>query len=246
MIMRYMTEKEFGTFFDKKVEELTCAGLLKSAESHNIENFKKHLVDTAKIAKDTANKIINNHPTFAAKLDVNILEAAGFFHDITKLWKGRPYHEIDAAKFVIDCGDGLIVRDGTASERRFALIKIARIILSDFILYEELNRQSYLNESHYPQHFENAQKDIQFLMRKFSEIFNTKLSFLDVVLPYKIDQQILLYADLTNVNGNRLTVEERIADIIARWPDSIKPLIEQAKPRLFVVAHTVQQLLVEV
>jgi hypothetical protein len=242
MGLEFLTEKEFIDFFDATIEDLGNNCKLKSTKG-----FKQHLLDTGRISHESALDILEQHPSLAPQINPEILRVTGYFHDISKAWEKDPFHELDSARYILANGSKLIVRGGTTMEQKDALTAMAMIMPPDFILHEQLGGADFPDESAspHPAHIGQAQADLIYLTRQFASLLKRSVDFQEVVFPYRLDQRISLYADLTNVMGKRLTVEKRVEDIIARWPAEVTPLIKAAKPRLYVAAHSVQELLSE-
>lgn len=143
----------------------------------------KHSEATYKIAKETSMDLINQNPA----LEINPCETAiaGYLHDI-----GRPlnvnqnFHEIRGAEYIRNKG----LREGIAVDEK-RVERLSGMIISHFIVYEMFQDKTYGGWEEFP---------------------GIKASTL---LPTDIEQQIIVYSDLSNLEGEVMDFRERLSYI---------------------------------
>ena len=130
----------------------------------------------------------------AGKLGMNSQEAAltGYFHDIGKCFtkdkKGHTFHEIIGARYVE--GEGVSLGIGSQKE----CDRIAQSLRSHFLVHEQFKMEDTYEEW-------------------MPGIRDTNP---DLLLPKSWNELVIVYADLTNSGGKRVSFEERIDNIKAR------------------------------
>ncbi|MBC8500884.1 MAG: hypothetical protein ISS25_02420 [Nanoarchaeota archaeon] len=216
------------------------------------EGFSQHLIDSGRIGWDISKEIIKKHPSLKEQIDPEIIRVEGYVHDFSKIYEGSKFHEIGTAYLVLTAGDtelGL-VSEGTKSERKETLKKIASLILSDHGLFEELGGLNFPEQTLYPDMIDSFKERIEYLRTELSDT-NIPLSINELALPLTLNQQIALYADLTNVNGKRVSIEERLLDIQKRYSDpkrgynnpTFANVANMIMPRALVIEGTIESLM---
>lgn len=212
-----MIEGEKGRLISKSDARKLIKELFSKANptQHRFKSaFLGHSEATYKIAKETAVDIINHNPG----LGINPLEVAiaGYLHDIGRLLNvNQNFHEIRGALYIKDRGYGL----GIAVNKE-ELERLSQMIISHFIVYEEFLDEDYPGRE---------------------EFSNIKASLL---LPAGIEQQIIVYADLSNLEGREMDFRERLDYIENRQRNNPQFLhaLERGKPRIISVCRGVEQL----
>ncbi|MFH1770105.1 MAG: hypothetical protein ABH828_00960 [archaeon] len=248
-----MTKINFMT--EEAAKDLIVSEIKSNKEKgyiHGAETFTNHLIDTGRIGYNITNVILEKHPSLKDQINPDIIRVQGYVHDLTKIHEGTKYHEVGTAHLILTQGDtnlGLI-NGGTKAERRKVLREMASIIPPDLVLYEELGGNEYPDKVVYHNIIDNFEDRIEILRRDLSTT-GKPLTMEEFALPLSLNQQIALYADLTNVNGEQVPIVERLNDLQARYRDENIPynnplfadIIEIAKPRLLVVANTIENLM---
>lgn len=246
--IEYITETGMKSLIESEVETNSSKGFVK-----NPSGFAQHLIQTGKIAHQTASIILRKHPSLRGRLDPRITKIAGWVHDFTKIHEGSEYHEVGSAHIVLTEGDGRLelITGGTKKEKTRKLIQIARCLPPDFALYEELGGASFPNKALYQAALHPFLKRIEELRTKLSTS-RKKLSIEEFALPFSLEQQVLLYADMVN-NGEegKTSIERRLTEIKRRYGDPkseyhnpiLAGLIDVIAPRILVVGRTIENLM---
>lgn len=160
----------------------------------------------------------------ADKLSLDAKESAisGYFHDIgrcfTKDKKYHTFHEVVGARYFEAEGVKLGITDSQEQCDR-----MAQSFRSHFAVYE------------------------QFMMPEYSQwLPGLRDTNPDLLLPKSWNELIMVYAELTNIDGNRISFEERIADIKERDIKNKNPrlkAIEKAEPRLYIIKEDLEDAL---
>lgn len=150
----------------------------------------------------------------AAKLGLDPDKAflEGYFHDIGKCFakdaKGYTFHEIIGARYIERYG----VELGIAGSQE-QCDRIAQSIRPHFLVYE------------------------QFGMAEYSQwLPGLRDTNPELLLPRRLNEIIVVYADLTNANGKRVDFEERLRGIKDGDRKANSPrlkVVEKAESRLF-------------
>jgi hypothetical protein len=248
MELTYITEDAARQLVETKVEE--------NLEKNYIvtpKGFANHLMDTGRIAYEVSNLILERHPSLKSHIDPDINRVEGYMHDFTKIFEGNHYHEIGTAHIVLTKGDselGLVV-GGTKEERTAVLKEIAASFAPDYALYEELGKFPFPNNADYKDKAGPFVDRLNYLTKALSKT-GEPLTREEFALPLTLNQQITLYADLTNVGGKRVPVEQRLFDIKERYGDPEQPgyydlnyvrLTDAITPRVLIVCNTIENLL---
>lgn len=216
----------------------------------NPQGFAQHHLDTAKIAYETAASILKHHPFLQREIIPEEIRTAGYVHDLKKTITGTPLHEIPTAYEILTNPQLELVIGGTETERASALKRIAGIIPPDFGLYESIKGE-FLPEkdSLYPLNDERR-AELAYLIKNISTDGHA-LTLEEFALPLRLDQQITLYADLTNVEGKVVPIGQRMDEVAKRYGDAhskyhdpiYTQLVELVRPRILVVDANIRGLL---
>tara|TARA_Y100000310_G_scaffold329502_1_gene399494 strand:- start:280 stop:930 length:651 start_codon:yes stop_codon:yes gene_type:complete len=152
----------------------------------------------------------------AARIGLDPEEAfvAGIFHDLGRCLvrdkKDHTFHEIVGARYVEENGVELGITDSQEQADR-----IAQSLRSHFLVYEQFRASE-------------SQKWLPGLRDTNPEL----------LLPSSWNEVMIVYADLTNVGGKRISFEQRLADIKQRDKTSGNPrlkVVEKAESRLYAL-----------
>jgi len=213
--------------------------------------FAQHHIDTGRIAYGVATTILQKHPSLGSHIDPDIVRVEGYLHDSSKIYEGNPYHEIGTAYLILTRGEEIgLVRGGSKSGRQRALRIMASLPPSDHSLYEQLGEGKYPDGVLYPDHIGKFKERIESLRGKLSKT-DEPLTIEEVTLPLTLMQQIALYADLTNLQGDMVDVGPRLDEIIRRYIDPngqyYDPIFvyatERLRSRALVVAGGIKTLM---
>lgn len=156
--------------------------------------------------------------------DSEMLWHAGLYHDIgrclTKDKDNHTYHEIIGARFIE--GEGLNL--GLASNQE-ECNELARLIRPHFLVYEQFTM------------------DIPEFSRWKPGLSDTNP---ELLLPETIGQKIIVYADLTNLNGQIVDFDQRMSDIKDRDRQVDNPrlkAIEAGEQRLYTIKEHIESLI---
>lgn len=240
---------------EKRVRELIASEVERNKEKGHIVSpgaFSQHCINTGRIGYEVAKKIIENHPSLAAQINPDVIKTQGYMHDFSKIYEGQKYHEIGTAFLVLTKGDTELelLCGGEQSERNYLLKEIASLIPPDYALFDELGGKNFPDAALYPDKIGDFMERLDFLRRVLSKT-DSKLSIEEFALPLTIGQQIALYADLTNADGKRVSVQERMTELQVRYKDPKRgynnPVYAEVtdiiRPRIIVVANTIENLL---
>jgi len=186
----------------------------------NPDGFLEHCMATGRIAFEAANRILTKHPSLRRIINPDLLRVEGYVHDLSKIYEGDRYHEIGTAYLIFTEGDGRLglLSGGSKAERKKVLTEMSHIVLTDAALYEELGRDDFPRGALYKDCIDRFLDRIAFFRRRLGKN-NDLLSIEELSLPFSLNQFIALYADLTNVNGERVCVKERTEELIQRYSD---------------------------
>jgi len=246
--IKYIAEAGMRSLIKGEVETHESLKHIKSPSG-----FANHLIQTGEIAHQTASTILRNHPTLSRELDPEVTKLAGWMHDFSKPREGGEYHEVGSAHMALIEGDGRLelITGGAKGERTEKLIRIAKCLPSDSALYEELGGNGFPDKALYPKVLPKFLERIEELRRKLSpdgRVFSME----EFALPFSLEQQVLIYADMVN-NGEegRVSVEERLRELKERYGDPgsgyynpiLAGLIDITTPRILVVGRTIENLM---
>lgn len=246
MSLGYITETQAGDLIESTVKANLSRGFIKRPTG-----FTQHCIDTGTIAFEVAQRILQAHPPLGRAINPFIVKTEGYMHDFSKIFEGDNYHEIGTAHLILTKGDtelGLVVGE-PAEERKDALRRMASIPISDYAIYESLGKSGFPEKALYPEVKNFIERIAQ--LRKALSRSQEPLTIEELSLPFSLEQQIGLYADLTNVGGKRVNVEERMKEVMQRYSDlngdycnpTVAELTEIIKPRILVVSKTIENLM---
>lgn len=206
MVLKYISE-------EKAIKLIKKMCSLEKSRIKKYDSFLQHLIDTGNIAFKLANKIIEKYPNLG--INPEIVKVAGYMHDFSKIFEQPRYHEIGTAYIILTKGEEYgLVFGGTKEERKEALKEVARTILTDFSLYEELGGEKF-PDVFYKEDFKKFSERWDYLRKELGD--GKKLSIEELTLPNNLNQKILSYADLTNRDGKIVSTEWRFKDILRRY-----------------------------
>ena len=219
---------------------------------YDSEGFAKHCLDTARIGYKVAQKIIKKHPTLQTLINPELIRVQGYMHDFSKIYEGQKYHEIGTTSLVLQEGDTnlKLINGGSKSERKLLLQEMASLIPPDYALFEELGGNNFPDGALYKDLIEKFLPRIEHLRENLSPSKKI-LSMEEFAIPKSLNQQIALYADLTNINGRRVSVQKRMTELQKRYRDAEKPfynpiyaeVTDIIRPRIIVIANTIENLM---
>jgi len=177
--------------------------------------FLRHSEVTFKIAKETTVDVINHSPNL--QIYPYEVAIAGYLHDIGRLLNvNQNFHEIRGALYIKNRG----YEEGIAGNKG-ELERLSMMIMPHFIVYEE------------------------FLDKKFpgrEEFSSIKPPLL---LPKSIGQKIIVYSDLSNLDGREMNFRERLKYIQNKRRDCFQFMraFEKGEPRISKVCEEIERLL---
>ena len=245
--LTFITEESAKQLIESNVNSNSSKGYVL-----NPAGFSKHLIETGRIGYRLTKEIMEKHPSLCYSLNPNFLRVYGYMHDFSKIFDGGEFHEVGTAHLILTKGDKdfELVAGGTESDRKRILREIAFIVPPDFALFESLGGRNYPNNSPYPDKIDDFKERVEQLRRELSPD-GKYLSIEELGLPFTLNQQIGLYADLTNVNGEIISVSDRIDEVEQRYGDPAgkfynpiyADLAKKIRPRVLVVGATIENLL---
>ncbi|MBT6775017.1 HD domain-containing protein [Candidatus Woesearchaeota archaeon] len=182
-----------------------------------------HLESVAKAAEGIVTTIHKKNPKIDYFLKREEVTLAAVLHDIGRvLDNDQLFHELRGAKYVEENGLELGV-----AESKIDVYRIAQMFRPHFLVYEQFND------------LENVQA------RKEFEPLDSNL-----LVPRTWQEAIVTYSDLSVVDGERVSVEERIMDIEKRYSSdpkymgntSVMKSLEKGKIRLLKLAERIEKL----
>ncbi len=187
------------------------------------ENYLFHLADTDKIAEEVVINATSRYPGLNAHLNSEEIALAGGLHDIGRpLKENQTFHELRGAKLVEERGLEL----GIATSQ-VDLYRIAQMFRSHYVVAEQF-----------------ADDDNSEERREFDTLDPMLL------VPRTWQEAIVIYSELSNINGGQINFKDRIEDIQARYSDqkwsktnpSLVRAMETGLPRVLRVCERVQAL----
>jgi hypothetical protein len=246
-MLKYIEEESAAQLLEEELESNNGRGFI-----INPDGFLEHCIVTGRIAFEVANRILKKHPSLRARINPDLLRVEGYVHDISKIYEGDRYHEIGTAYLTFTEGDGRLnlLGGGSKAERKKALTEMSHIVLTDAALYEELGREEFPKRALYKDCIGKFLDRIAFLRKRLGKN-NVLLSIEELSLPFSLNQFIALYADLTNVNGERVCVKERTEELIRRYNDAeseyynpiLAKLDKEILPRRLMVERVIEELM---
>lgn len=157
---------------------------------NDLDNFFLHSDFSRDIAKETTDITASNYDEVAKRINPNEIVIAAYLHDTGRLLeKNQIFHEIRGAEYIEEYG----LEKGISSSKE-KLYKIAQAIRSHFIVFE------------------------QFMLPEL-KIYKSNFSNIDpdLLIPHTWNEAILVYCELSNVRGKRMTFKERISELKDRY-----------------------------
>ncbi len=242
--MLYIPENRARELIEHEVKSNAINGFIK-----NPEGFAQHCIYTGNIAYDVSKRILQRHPSLIGRVNPEIVRIEGFMHDFSKILEGDDYHEIGTAYIILTKGDemGLVAGESKA-ERAKILKEAASLVPPDYALFEELGGYNFPKGALY--------KCVNKFLERISQLRtdlsknSNPLTIAELTLPFTLNQQIATFADLTNVNGERVSIEKRMDEIIKRYsaPEqnlnpTVAKLTQVIKPRILIIGKTIESLI---
>lgn len=186
------------------------------------KGFLTHSYDSAVIIKEILDKAIHYYPESFKFMDRKEIEIAAYLHDIGRiLQKDQLFHELRGAEYIEKEGKRL----GMALTEK-QLYRIAETIRSHFVVYEQFHMLELKKKR---KEFEHIDPDL--------------------LIPITWNQKFIVYAELSNVKGKRMSPQERMEELGERYskdPRYKDELFLKAfmlgKERLFRVCDIVDKL----
>jgi hypothetical protein len=240
---------------EKRAREIIEAEVKSNRDRGHIVNpsgFSEHCIRTGRIAHEVALKILKRHPSLSNKIHPDILRVEGYMHDLSKIYEGDKYHEVGTAHLILTQGAtnlGLVC-EGSQFEKREILTAMAHIVLPDAALYEELGKDWFPENALYKDRIDAFVDRVHFLRAELSKT-DEPLRMEEFALPFTLNQFIALYADLTHVDGRKVSVEEKTELLIERYNDPqggyynpiLARLDKEILPRRLMVERVVESLM---
>jgi hypothetical protein len=182
-----------------------------------------HLESVAEAATETVEQIHKNNSQLRYFLKKEEVALAAALHDVGRvLDQDQLFHELRGAKYIEEHG----LENGVA-EFPVDVYRIAQMFKSHFLVYEQFNDPD-----------NSEQKE------PFKDLDSSLL------IPRTWQEAIIVYSDLSLVDGERVSVEERLADIEKRYSSdprymdntSVIRSFEKGKTRLLKLAERVEKL----
>jgi len=161
------------------------------------EGFLEHCRGSAEVMADVVDRAIFYFPDQFRQMDTEVMKTAAYLHDIGRiLRKKQIFHELRGAEFIED--EGLNIGLADPNEKMDTLYKFAQIIRPHFAVYEQ-----FWMEEHKDDRKEFEGEMIQLLL-----------------VPSTWNESMLVYSDLSNLGGNRITPRERMEELESRCSSS--------------------------
>ncbi len=154
------------------------------------EMYLIHLSDSYNIAGEVIDHIISKYSKLERYLNKQEISLAAELHDIGRPFKeDQLFHELRGARYIEKHGLEIGIADNLID-----IYRIAQMFRSHLVVAEQFNDGE-----------DNEQK-------KEFEPLDTSL-----LIPRTWQEKIVVYSELTNLNGERIHFEKRIADIKKRY-----------------------------
>ena len=159
------------------------------------EGFLLHVQESYNVAKETVEMACFNLPELKTKLDENEVSLAGGLHDIGRiLKKNQLFNELRGARYIEENG----IENGIA-DNLVDIYRIAQMIRPHFVVSEQFNDEK------------NEKEKIEF------EPIDSRL-----LIPRTWQEAIVVYAELSNLGGERVSFIERLNEIKERYANNPK------------------------
>ena len=183
--------------------------------------LERHLLHSGgvyDISKEKTKNICSKYPGLNDKLIPEEIALASGLHDVGRILSANQlFHELRGAEYIEKNALKLGVVDSEIDAYR-----VAQMFRPHFLVYEQFNDSN---------NFE-ARKDFEYLDSS-------------LLLPRTWPEAIVVYSDLSLVDGERVSVDERIIDIERKYSNTSNDIIhslEKGKTRLLKLAERVEKL----
>jgi hypothetical protein len=162
--------------------------IMNPRELKDADSYLQHLEDTYNIAEETALKVQDKYPWL--KINAKEIAAAGGLHDIGRaISSDQLFHELRGAKYIEENGLELEVADSLRN-----VYRIVQMFRPHAFVFEQYNDTANRAAA---QEFAGIDKVL--------------------LLPRTWNEAIVVYAELSNMRGQRTTVEHRLEDVRERY-----------------------------
>jgi hypothetical protein len=215
-----------GKLMDKK-GVLDLAKRLMEDNPGNIrepDNYLSHLEDSYDNARQVIAEACSIYSGLKYKLDIDETSLAAELHDIARpLEKAQLFHELRGAEYIEKNGLKLGISDNPMT-----IVRIAQMFRSHFVVAEQF-----------------ADKDNEEKRKEFEPLD------LSLLFPRTWQEKIVVYSELTNINGQQISFENRIEDLQKRYTSgsewaktnpSLVDAMQSGLERVLKVCEDVQKL----
>jgi len=191
--------------------------------SHLIDEYLSHLSDTYRIAGETVDAVCSRYPWLEKYINREEVALAGGLHDIGRpLRKNQLFHELRGARYIEDHGLEMGVGDSLVD-----VYRIAQMFRSHYLVAEQFD-----DRKNGPDRGEFETLDPELL------------------IPRSWQEAIVVYAELSNIRGTKISNQDRIADIKKRYADdplynsnaSLLRAMDKGLPRILETCERVERL----
>jgi len=201
------------------------ADLVKKNPGNVDSQFLAHSKDSYVIASEIVEKIISKYPPLSKKLNKREVALAAGLHDIGRPFQNNQlFHELRGAKYIEEHGLKIGISDNQETVN-----KIAQMFRPHLVVAEQFEDPENQGES-------NEFRPIDSLL----------------LLPRTWQEKIVVYSELTNRNGKRMTIQERIDDLQERYSPgsdwaksnpSVTRAMQKGIPRVLSTCKKVEMLM---
>jgi len=187
------------------------------------EDYLLHLSDSYLISGEIVDKVTKIYPKLSERLIKEEVSLAAGLHDVGRpLRKNQLFHELRGARYIEENGINIGVTDSIID-----VYRIAQMFRSHYVVAEQFSDEANKEE------------------RKEFEPLDSRL-----LIPRTWQESIVVYSELSNVRGERISTQRRIDDMWKRYKDpklsSINPSLlrcmKKGLPRIMETCEAVQKL----
>lgn len=187
------------------------------------DNFLLHLGDSYEIARETVDAAVSRYPGLGRHLFKEEIALAGGLHDIGRpLRQDQLFHELRGASYLEQKGLEMGVADSLTD-----VFRLAQMFRSHYVVAEQFADPENVRE------------------REEFEPLDSCL-----LVPRTWQEAIVVYAELSNVRGERMSIQKRIEDIKQRYAGpgegnenaALIKAMKKGLDRVFEVCERVQRL----